>query len=254
MMPVNTFQHPQKIETQNPKLYVTILTDGMPIRPRIVQFILKADQILAACSLPVISEDGVLLVFLFHSLFSGREELQSQIIEPHQGITVEMLRRFIGHFQERSYQFVSPSEVIAGLPPRGKYALLSFDDGYYSNVRALPVLEAAGAPAVLYVSSGNVKYGKAFWWDVLYRENQRRGASRKQLCDQILRSKRRKTADVELELLRDMGPAALRPCGDLDRPFTPAELKNFAAHPLISLGNHTPRSCHPHQLLAAGGP
>jgi peptidoglycan/xylan/chitin deacetylase (PgdA/CDA1 family) len=211
----------------------------MPIRPRIVQLILKADQILAACSLPVINEDGVLLVFLFHSLFSGREELQSQIIEPHQGITVEMLRRFIGHFQERSYQFVSPSEVIAGLPPRGKYALLTFDDGYYSNVRALPVLEAAGAPAVLYVSSGNVKHGKAFWWDVLYRENQRRGASRKHLRDQILRAKRRKTADIELELLRDMGPAALQPCGDLDRPFTPAELKDFAAHPLISLGNHT---------------
>jgi hypothetical protein len=130
----------------NSKLYVTILIDGMAIHPRIVQLILKADQILAACSLPVIREDGALLIFLFHSLFSGREELQSLVIDPEQGITVEMLRRFIGHFQDQGYQFVSPRDVIAGLAPRGKYALLTFDDGYYSNVRALPVLEAADAP------------------------------------------------------------------------------------------------------------
>jgi peptidoglycan/xylan/chitin deacetylase (PgdA/CDA1 family) len=211
----------------------------MAIHPRIVELILKADQVLAACSLPVISEDGVLLIFLFHSLFAGRDELQSRVIEPEQGITVEMLRRFIGHFQEQSYRFVSPSEMIAGLAPRGKYALLTFDDGYFSNVRALPVLEAAGAPAALYVSSGHVKEGKAFWWDVVYRQNQKRGGGQKQLRETILRFKRRRTADVEAELLREAGPAALRPCGDLDRPFTPSELRDFAAHPLISLGNHT---------------
>jgi peptidoglycan/xylan/chitin deacetylase (PgdA/CDA1 family) len=221
------------------KLYVTILIDGMAIHPRIVQLILKADQILAACSLPVIREDGALLIFLFHSLFSGREDLQSQVIDPEQGITVEMLRRFIGHFQDQGYRFVSSRDVLAGLPPRGRYALLTFDDGYYSNSRALPVLEAADAPALLYVSTGNVKHGKAFWWDVLYRENQRRGGTRKQLRDQLLRCKRRKTSDIEMDLLRDAGPAALHPCSDLDRPFTAAELKDFAAHPLISLGNHT---------------
>jgi peptidoglycan/xylan/chitin deacetylase (PgdA/CDA1 family) len=54
-----------------------------------------------------------------------------------------------------------------------------------------------------------------------------------------LRCKRHKTSDIEVDLIREAGPAVLRPCGDLDRPFTPAELKDFAAHPLISLGNHT---------------
>jgi peptidoglycan/xylan/chitin deacetylase (PgdA/CDA1 family) len=211
----------------------------MNIRPYLVRLILEADQLLASWSLPLIHEDGVLLIFLFHSLFANCEELQSRVIYPGEGITVEMLRRFIGHFQEQSYRFVTPAEVLAGLSPLGKYALLTFDDGYYNSVQALPVLEAAGAPAVLYVSSGHVKQGKAFWWDVLYRENQRRGGNHKELSEELLRFKRRRTADVEAELLREVGSAALRPCSDLDRPFTPRELRDVASHPLISLGNHT---------------
>jgi peptidoglycan/xylan/chitin deacetylase (PgdA/CDA1 family) len=211
----------------------------MSLPPRFVKLILETEQLLALWSLPVINEEGVLLIFLFHSLFAGNEELQSCVIDPSQGITVEMLRQLVGYFQEQSYRFVSPAEVLNGLEPHGKYALLTFDDGYYSNVRALPVLEAAGAPAVLYVSSSHVKEGKAFWWDVLYRAHRRRGGSQKGLNETTLRFKRRRTADVEAHLLREVGPAALRPCGDLDRPFTPAELKDFVAHPLISLGNHT---------------
>ena len=206
---------------------------------RTKRMILAVDRILAACSLPVTKEEGVLLTFLFHSLFEGPEETRSGVMHPQQETTVEMFRQIIGHFQKQSYRFVSPEDVLNGLPSRGKYVLLTLDDGYYNNIRALPVLEAFRAPAVLFVSSGHVKQGKAFWWDVVYRENKKRGRTEQEIDRMIAGYKPLRTADVEAQLRDQFGPAALKPVGDLDRPFTPAELRQFARHPLISLGNHT---------------
>src|SRR5207245_10228312 len=51
--------------------------------------------------------------------------------------------------------------------------------------------------------------------------------------------KRLKTEEVESDLKKKFGKDALRPVGDLDRPFTPGELREFAGHRLVSVGNHT---------------
>lgn len=201
--------------------------------------LLALDQVLATCVLPVTNERGVLLSFLFHSLFEGPRELQSGIVDPQQGITVAMLRQVLGHFQKQAYKFVSPGDVLNGLPAGAKYVLLTFDDGYYNNTRALPVLEEFRAPAVLFVSSNYMKQGKAFWWDVVYRESKKRGRQEREIQREVARYKRLKTADAEAQLRNQFGADALGPLGDLDRPFTPAELREFAEHPLISLGNHT---------------
>src|SRR5260370_6334542 len=48
-----------------------------------------------------------------------------------------------------------------------------------------------------------------------------------------------KTEEVEFDLKKEFGKDALRPVGDLDRPFTPSELREFAGHRLVSIGNHT---------------
>jgi peptidoglycan/xylan/chitin deacetylase (PgdA/CDA1 family) len=48
-----------------------------------------------------------------------------------------------------------------------------------------------------------------------------------------------KTADIETGLRARFGSRALVPVGDLDRPFTSAELREFATHPFVHLGNHT---------------
>lgn len=206
---------------------------------RTESMLLVLDQVLAAYVLPITNERGVLLSFLFHSLFEGPGELQSDIVDPQQGITVAMLRQVLGHFQKQSYKFVSPRDVLNGLPSGGRYALLTFDDGYYNNIRALPVLEEFRAPAVLFVSSNYMKQGKAYWWDVVYRESKKRGRREREIQRVIARYKRLKTNDVEAQLRNEFGADALRPLGNLDRPFTPAELREFANHPLISLGNHT---------------
>jgi peptidoglycan/xylan/chitin deacetylase (PgdA/CDA1 family) len=209
------------------------------MRSRIKRVLLAVDELLAACVLPYTKERGVLLTFLFHSLLESPREAQSGAIDPQQGITVGMLRQAIEHFQRQRYEFISPKEIAAGLRLDGKYALLTFDDGYYNNVRLLPVLEEFGAAATLFVSSGHVKNNRGFWWDVVYREGRRRGRSHDEIRAGVARCKKLKAAEIEALLVREFGGDALRPAGDLDRPFTPGELRQFASHRWISLGNHT---------------
>ncbi len=211
----------------------------MTMYSRIRTMLLALDRLIAHSSLATRNEEGVLLSFLFHGLFKEPDEPHSGLVDPQQGITVEMFRRFIGYFQEQSYTFVSPADISQGLRPSGKYVLVTFDDGYYNNIRALPVLAAFRVPAVLFVSTDHVIQGKAFWWDVVERETQKRGTPREQVRHLFESLKRLRTAEAEAQLREQFGAGALTPVSDLDRPFTPAELRDFAKHPLISLGNHT---------------
>jgi peptidoglycan/xylan/chitin deacetylase (PgdA/CDA1 family) len=200
--------------------------------------LLTLDRLIARSSFAMGNEEGVLLTFLFHSLLADQKETHSALSDL-QGITVEMFRCFLHHFQKHSYTFVSPDDLSLGLHPSGKYVLVSFDDGYYSNTNALPLLEAFRVPAVLFPSTQHVIQGKAFWWDVLERKASVSGTPRKQVQHMVERLKRLKTSDAERQVLAQFGPDALRPVSDVDRPFTPLELRDFAAHPLISMGNHT---------------
>jgi peptidoglycan/xylan/chitin deacetylase (PgdA/CDA1 family) len=201
--------------------------------------ILAVDELLAVLCLLVTKEQGSLLGLLVHGMFESAEEAKSGLLDPQQGFTVEMLRTFIGHFKREGYRFISPEDLTRGLWNRGRYILLTFDDGYYNNIRALPVLEESGVPAVFFISTDHVTQGKAFWWDVVFREGRRSGKTENEIRRIVDGYKRLKTEEVESELKKEFGKEALRPVGDLDRPFTPGELREFAGHPLVSLGNHT---------------
>lgn len=201
--------------------------------------LLKLDEMLASVCLSVAGESGSLLIFLFHSLFQDGDEAWAGVMDPQQGITVDMLREFLLHFKGQSYRFVSPDDIVKGLQPRGKNVLVTFDDGYYNNVRALPALEEFGVPAVFFISSDYIKHEKAFWWDVVFREFRKRRCTDDNIRNAIAAYKHFRTAAVEADLRLRFGEPALKPTGDLDRPFKSSELAEFAKHPLVSLGNHT---------------
>ena len=213
-------------------------------RPIKVRTLLKtatifSDAFLAGLYLTMRKERGSLLSFLFHGLFQSNEESQSGVIDPQQGITVDMFSAFIRYFREHSYRFVSPDDISAGLSPIGRYVLITFDDGYYNNLRALPVLEQFDVPAVFFISTNHVQYGKAFWWDVVFREFKKRHRTDIEIQQAIINYKRFQTADVEADLRKQFGDSALRPVSDLDRACTTSELRDFASHRLVFLGNHT---------------
>lgn len=209
------------------------------MQKRLKVAILSLDARMARRFLSVSREEGALLCFLFHSLFESGEEVRSGILDPQQGVTAEMFRAFLGHFHEQGYGFVSPRQILEGLQPAGKYILLTFDDGYCNNRRALPAMEEFNAPAVFFISSDHVGERKAFWWDAAFRAGRKRGKSEAEIRRTVAGYKQMKTEEVERELKKEFGKDALRPMGDLDRPFTPGELREFAEHRLVSMGNHT---------------
>jgi len=197
------------------------------------------DDRLAATTLARRRERPALLGFLFHGIYESAAEIAAERVWPAQPLQTGELARFIEHFLAHGYRFVTPAQLLAGLDPGGYYALLTFDDGYANNQRALPILRASAVPATFFISARHACEGRAFWWDVVYRERRRRGAALAAIRREIQALKRRPPEDVETDLRRSFGPDALRPVSDTDRPFTTAELRAFAADPLVTVGNHT---------------
>lgn len=197
------------------------------------------DDRLAAATLARRRERPALLAFLFHGVFESAAEIAAERVWPGQPLQTGELARFIEYFLAHGYRFVAPADLLAGLDPGGYYALLTFDDGYANNRRALPILRQRSVPATFFISARYVAEGRAFWWDVVYRERRRRGAPLAAIRREIRTLKRRAPEDVEASLRQRFGADALRPESDTDRPFSTDELRAFAADPLVTLGNHT---------------
>jgi peptidoglycan/xylan/chitin deacetylase (PgdA/CDA1 family) len=206
----------------------------------LIQSIVRStDAVMARAYLALFPERGALLTFLFHSLFRDDAEIAKDLIDPLERTTVGHLRQLIGYYLDSGYRFVSPPDLLQGLDSGGKYAMLTFDDGYYNNVHALPVLEEYRVPAVFFISTNHVRQNKCFWWDVVYRERIAHGARPGHIYRETLALKSLRTSDIEAQLIKGFGQHALLPRGDIDRPFTPAELRDFAGSPYVHLGNHT---------------
>lgn len=205
----------------------------------IQKVIRNVDAGIARAYLSVRQERPGLLCFLFHSLFRDEAEMQLNHVNPLDRTTVGLFRELIAYYIACGYQFITPEDVLAGLLPNERYAMLTFDDGYYNNHLALPVLEEFDVPALFFISTNHVKQQKCFWWDVLYRQRLAEGASEREAYHDGVEMKSMRTEDMELSLTTRYGADALKPRGDIDRPFTPDELAEFARHPLVHLGNHT---------------
>jgi peptidoglycan/xylan/chitin deacetylase (PgdA/CDA1 family) len=203
------------------------------------EFAIASDAKLADSCLCILPPVCGLLIFVFHSLFESAEEISRGLMDPQQAVTAEMFRSLVADLRDHGYRFVSPDDIVAGLDPGERYALITFDDGYANNLRALPTLEEFQAPAVFFIASNYVLTGKPFWWDVLYRESHKRGHAGKKLEAARAALKRMRTCDAEEQVIAEFGGAAFQTVSDVDRPLTAAELATLAGHPLVRIGNHT---------------
>ncbi len=197
------------------------------------------DDRLAAATLGRRRERPALLGFMFHSVFESAAEVARDRVWPAQPLLINELARFLEHFLAHGYRFLRPADLLDELDPDGYYALLTFDDGYANNQRALPILRALSVPATFFISAGHVAAGRAFWWDVVYRERRRRGVPMEAIRREIAALKPCAPAAIEATVRNTFGADALRPMSDTDRPLTPDELRAFARDPHVILGNHT---------------
>ena len=210
----------------------------MAVKRSLVRAVDWLDDRLAAASLARRRESPAVLGFFFHGVFESRAEVDAGANWPAQPLLTEELGRFIEYFLARRYRFVSPSDLLGGLDPGGHYVLLTFDDGYANNLRALPILRSFGVPATFFVSSRHVAEGRAFWWDVVYRERRRRGVSFDAIRREVAALRPLLPEEIESRLRRELGAEVLRPVGDSDRPLTADELRTLAGDPLATVGNH----------------
>lgn len=179
-----------------------------------------------------------LTIFVFHCVFANQAEADSGVVDPHERATPDGLARLFGYFRDHGYRFVSASEIDRGLPAEGRYAHLTFDDGFANNLHLLDLLPSEQVHATIFSSANHVRDGKAFWWNVVYRERRRRG-QQTSVAAECARLRQMTVAEVDRHLLSEFGPGALEPVGEVDRPLTVRELREMASSPWIEIGNHT---------------
>lgn len=199
----------------------------------------KADLAISSIYSKLRDEKNVLVTFLFHALFKNENEIKMNLVERVNGTTIDHFQQFIKYFKDHDYIFIGPDEIINELENNKKYILITFDDGYYNNQLALPILKKFDVPAVFFISTEHVQENKSFWWDVQYRERINEGCTEQELQKERETLKKKKNNEIETHLIENFGKDSLTPRGDVDRPFTSGELKKFSTNRLVHIGNHT---------------
>lgn len=197
------------------------------------------DELISRMHLFFFKEKSSLMTFLFHGLFNDKNEIKLNAVDPQQAITTDIFRQFIEYYLERDYSFIYPQDILNGLENEKKYILITFDDGYYNNHLALPILQEYQVPSVFFISANHIAENKCFWWDIIYRERIKRGTLLEQITKEYEALKKKKNEEIEAFIIDTFGKKALCPIGDIDRPFTPSELNSFSKEQFVSLGNHT---------------
>jgi len=209
------------------------------MRRRFLNAVRLVDQIFSHIFLKFCKERKALITFLFHGIFRNKNEINSSVVHPQQEITTGHFRQFIEYFLEQGYSFISPDDILHGFENDKRYILITFDDGYFASSFSLPVLKEYRVPAVFFISANHIQYNKCFWWDVLYRERIKRGFLQEDIYSEQEHLKLKTHIEIE-EYLSDLfGQEAFKPISDIDRPFSPNELRNFSKERYVFLGNHT---------------
>ena len=104
------------------------------------------DRMFSEYSLNIYSEKKSLITILFHGLFNNDDEIKLNHVHPQQSMTVEKFRQFIEYYIKHDYIFVSPDDIQNGLDSSKNHILITFDDGYYNNNLALPILREYNIP------------------------------------------------------------------------------------------------------------
>lgn len=198
-----------------------------------------ADRLVSFFYLTILNEKSSLIIFIFHNLFENQQIIEKRIINPQQMLTLKQFSIIVEYFLAKGYQFISQDDLSGDLEGEGKYGLLTFDDGYFNNINALPILRQYHVPAIFFITTNHVLHDVAFWWDILYRERKKQGMADKTIFKEQNELKKLSPTAINDYLVKVFGLKSLKPISEMDRPFTPFELKNFAQEKEVTIGNHT---------------
>jgi len=187
-----------------------------------------------------LSGKGTLVVLVFHSIFKDKTELSTGLIDPSLSISQDGFHLIIETLMDNKVKFLSSTDLLNRLDKNTRYALITFDDGYYNNVFALPTLKKYGVSALFFISTNYINTGECFWWDVLYRERKKQGAPTNTIYSEMQKLKANKDhIEIKEYIEQNFGSDSVRPKGNIDRPFSWSELEKFSKDDLVQIGNHT---------------
>ncbi|MCW2080099.1 MULTISPECIES: polysaccharide deacetylase family protein [Bradyrhizobium] len=105
---------------------------------------------------------GRAAILMFHEI---QQDCRSELMT---GTSVALLEYSLNWLRQEGWEIVSFEtclERLATGPGPGRYAVLTFDDGYQDNVAtALPILERHNAPFMVYVPTGALTRTLQSWW------------------------------------------------------------------------------------------
>lgn len=225
--------------------------------------LLNAPPVLGALRRRALSGDPV-TILCYHTLRPGRDRLESWL-----ALAMPAFRAQVAWLR-RHYDIVSLDAALAPARPRGRpRAVLTFDDGEGAmHDLLLPLVEAEGLPVTIYVATGQIETGRAFWFDRVINALQGagpiridlrargldvwqvgpgRGAGRWMQIGAILEALKAVPEDDRDRLADRVVAAGGPPPEDVApaRPLTLAELRTLAGSDLVTIGAHS----HGHELL-----
>ena len=184
-------------------------------------------------------ENNQLLVFFFHGLYQSLEQKGLNHIDPQSNMTVNQFDDFVDYFLNYNYNFVRPEELLEGLQLDKRYAMVTFDDGYFNNLLAIEVLRKFKIPAVFFITAKNIMENRPFWWDIIYKYRYKQGYSLEKIRKEQDYLKRFKYDYIDEYIIQNYGIKSFEPWSDIDRPLTELEVKSLVKSPFAAIGNHT---------------
>jgi peptidoglycan/xylan/chitin deacetylase (PgdA/CDA1 family) len=199
------------------------------------------DEFATMAQLAIGERKGSLVTLYFHHLYADEAEMADPPNLPQERITVSGFRALLEQFHLAGYHFATPAEILRGLEPRRKHLLITFDDGYADNLRALAVLEHFNATATVFISAHHLRDQKAFWTDVVWRQRRAEGVSEREIGQEIDQIIRRHKEQSEHHVQGLFGMETFRRTDGTSRMLNFAELKEMTASGRFFVGNHTCR-------------
>lgn len=173
----------------------------------------------------LIRESLGFLLYTWHRVWH-RLPLVSSIYfhDPSPKLFEMVLKWYVKHH----YRFISLAELKQLLRsksnPKERLAFISFDDGWQSNLKLIPLCEKHNAPVTIFVATEPLVSGN-YWWEFVTQKYGR---------PTMLSFKKK----PENEFYADL--AKVKADMKLDRSsMTIDELKSIASHPLVTIQSHT---------------
>jgi peptidoglycan/xylan/chitin deacetylase (PgdA/CDA1 family) len=175
----------------------------------------------------------------FHGILPHKKDYITADLNPfsHRYFTVGALKIIIEYYMNAGFKFLKSEELVKDYE-EDNYIVLTFDDGYYNNYNAIPVLEEYEVPATFYISAYHIKNGVNFWSDVLFSQR-KKNSSIKRIIKEIEYLKNKNSSYIELYIKKNFGQKVLTEGADISRPMTQSELKTMALNKYVEIGNHT---------------